>query len=344
MKNYLKRLIAVIIAACIAIGCVGANNVDVFAASSTKIFEETIKGATAWSVCNLKIYESGSTTSKVVKTISPGTRMKITSSDESSKTWWTVSCTVGGKTYKGWVQHAYCMINLPDVETSIVYNITNNSSSIYKSSGYNLAGVTGKNLYSSSKVYSSKSYKGRSICPVTYSTAKKIAKAEKSALKDGYCLKIYDAYRPYSVSKKIRDSLNNLYKSNSTVKAGIDYSYGASGTRYTWGQGWFLAQSISSHNTGSAIDVTLCNSKTKKESTMPTKMHELSTKAIKYYSGSCSKSSTNYSKEMNAVAKKMDKYFTDAGMTTLASEWWHFQDQSSHNLIKNISGFTSFNF
>lgn len=37
------------------------------------------------------------------------------------------------------------MINLPDVEPSIVYNITNAESSIYKSSGIEISNVTGKN-------------------------------------------------------------------------------------------------------------------------------------------------------------------------------------------------------
>jgi D-alanyl-D-alanine dipeptidase len=200
-----------------------------------------------------------------------------------------------------------------------------------------LPDVTGTQLYSTGKVKNNKIGRDEYLCPVLYSTAKMIDKAQAAALKDGYCLKIYDSYRPRSVSKKIVSNLQILYDSNKTVKANIDTSTGASGRKYTWGQGWFLAQSLSAHNTGAAIDVSLCKNSDKTECKMPTAMHELSTKAIKYYSPSVSKKSANYSKEMTEDAKRLDKYMTDAGMTTLASEWWHFQDQSGYTRIKKAT-------
>ena len=128
------------------------------------------------------------------------------------------------------------------------------------------------------------------------------------------------------------------------VRQNINYSYGKSGKCYYWGQSWFLAQSLSSHNTGAAIDVTLCNNTTKKECNMPTNMHELSTKAIKYYRSNCAKVPDNYSKEMTEDAKRLDRYMTNAGMTTLASEWWHFQEQDGYIRIANATNWKGCNF
>lgn len=293
-------------------------------------FENELKGSTGWGTVELNMRKSANNSSTVVATVPKGEAFLILS--ESGNYW-----QIKYNNKQGYVEHNYCMINLPDVMPSIIYNISNASSSIYKSSGVDLPDVTRKKLYSTGKVMNNKIGIEEYPCPILYSTAKKIAVAQKSALKDGYCLKIYDSYRPRSVSKLIAQKLNIIYSQNSTVKNNINYSTGKSGTRYYWGQSWFLAQGLSSHNTGAAIDVTLCYNSTKKECTMPTAMHELSTKAIKYYSGSCLKVPANYSKEMTAEAKKLDNYMTSAGMATLSSEWWHFQEQDGYNRIRTLT-------
>ena len=291
-------------------------------------FESDLKGSTGWSTINMSIRTNANEYSKVLAALPQGKSFLILSEQGN---YWKIQYS--GK--QGYVNHNYCMINLPDVMPSIVYNITNESASIYKSSGIDLPNVTGKQLYKAGKVMNNKIGKEEYPCPVLYSTAKKIANAQKLALSDGYCLKIYDAYRPHEVSKNIYNSLLTLYNSNSTVRNNINYSTGASGRKYQWGTTWFLAGGVSSHNTGAAIDVTLCDNITKKECIMPTAMHELSTKAIKYYYPNVWKYASNYSKEMNESAKKLDSYMTKSGMTTLASEWWHFQEQAGYTRIKN---------
>ena len=69
-------------------------------------------------------------------------------------------------------------------------------------------------------------------------------------------------------------------------------------------------------------------------------MHELSVKAIKYYSPKATKNSKGYSNGMKncEYAIKLDKYCTKAGLNTLASEWWHFQESDGHNRIKEALG------
>jgi D-alanyl-D-alanine dipeptidase len=60
-------------------------------------------------------------------------------------------------------------------------------------------------------------------------------------------------------------------------------------------------------------------------------MHELSEAAAAFtapVSGSSPTAwkSATLAKSMNAPAKRLQKYMTDAGLTPLASEWWHFND------------------
>ena len=293
-------------------------------------FENELKGSTGWATIDLKITDSMNYNANEIMQLPRGESFLIL--DESGNYW-----QIKYNNKIGYIDHNYCMINLPDVMPSIVYNISNADSSIYKSSGVKLPDVTGEQLYTTGKVMNEKIGREEYPCPVLYSTAKKIAMAQRSALNDGYCLKIYDSYRPRSVSKLISQKLNILYNRNFTVRDNINYSTGLSGTVYYWEQSWFLAQGLSSHNTGAAIDVTLCENSTKQELVMPTEMHELSTKAIKYYSGSCLKVPANYSKEMTDAAKKLDYYMTSNGMTTLSSEWWHFQEQDGYNRIRMIT-------
>ncbi len=224
----------------------------------------------------------------------------------------------------GWVDSTYMAINLKEYIPEMSYNITNASSSIYISSGVELPGVTGRQLYSDE-------YK--SFVPATFSFAQKLKVAAQAASRGGDRLVVYDAYRPVKVSTVAKNSLQELYNSNKTVKDNIDKSIGASGSTYKWGQSWFLAQSLSAHNTGCAVDVTIAGAN------MPSAMHELSVAAIKYYDAikvrnqPLSYHSEHYAKNMTDAAKRLDKYMTEAGLDDLASEWWHYQSDTCHKTI-----------
>ena len=293
-------------------------------------FEKDIKGSTGWATINLSIRESANDSSNVLGTVNSGDAFLIMGEEGN---YWQVKYNG----VIGYINHNYCMINLPDVIPSIKYNISNASSSIYKSVGNDVPDITGTKLYSAGKVMNYKIGREEYIVPSLYSTAKMIYNGQVRALNDGYSLMIYDSYRPRSVSTLVANKLNILYNNNATVRDKIDYSTGLDGTRYFWGQSWFLAQGLSTHNVGSAIDVTLYDLNSNSEVVMPTAMHELSTDAIKYYSGNVSKISDNYSVGMlnNEYARKLDGYMTGVGMNTLSSEWWHFQDQDGFERIKN---------
>ena len=227
------------------------------------------------------------------------------------------------------------MINLPDYIPSITYYIVDAEKDNSVSSGVKLS-IYGKKLYTAGKVYNSRLERDEYIVPVTYTFAKKILKAQKLALKDGYSLKIYDAYRPTSVAIQVRDSLAELYNSNATVRKNINYSF-ENGNTYEWGKSWFIAQNLSAHSLASAIDVSLTKKGETKSLKMPSKMNELSAKSIKYrygVSGQTTVRNDLYSSNLTPAAKKLDAYMMNSGLTSLASEWWHFQDNVSYSRMK----------
>lgn len=249
----------------------------------------------------------------------------------SNGNWWRVKY----KGKYGYVDNNYCLINLPDYIPSITYYIVDAEKDNSVSSGVKLS-IYGKKLYTAGKVYNSRLERDEYIVPVTYTFAKKILKAQKLALKDGYSLKIYDAYRPTSVAKQVRDSLAELYNSNATVRKNINYSF-ENGNTYEWGKSWFIAQNLSAHSLASAIDVSLTKKGETKSLKMPSKMNELSAKSIKYrygVSGQTTVRNDLYSSNMTPAAKKLDAYMMNSGLTSLASEWWHFQDNVSYSRMK----------
>lgn len=249
----------------------------------------------------------------------------------SNGNWWRVKY----KGKYGYVDNNYCLINLPDYIPSITYYIVDAEKDNSVSSGVKLS-IYGKKLYTAGKVYNSRLERDEYIVPVTYTFAKKILKAQKLALKDGYSLKIYDAYRPTSVAIQVRDSLAELYNSNATVRKNINYSF-ENGNTYEWGKSWFIAQNLSAHSLASAIDVSLTKKGETKSLKMPSKMNELSAKSIKYrygVSGQTTVRNDLYSSNMTPAAKKLDAYMMNSGLTSLASEWWHFQDNVSYSRMK----------
>ena len=258
--------------------------------------------------------------------------------------WWLI-CPDGVTT--GWVQHIYCMINLPDVIPSIIYNNTNAYSSIFRCfyiSDINIPGITGGQLYKYSdrkdgKAYNKRLQKYEYIVPVLYSTAKRIYKAQKYALKNGETLVVYEGYRPNGAQTRVYKAMLELIEDNPDAQR----SFGA------WSMTWFIASGISSHQFGYAIDVSLAKVVEKEEAItgkykytqismcieyiMPTPVHELSSRAVTFTKGVAVESfdawqNATLSEGMLKSPKACDlqKYCTDAGLTPLASEWWQFND------------------
>ena len=173
-------------------------------------------------------------------------------------------------------------------------------------------------------------------------------KAQELAKEDGYSLKIYETFRPYEAQSKVAKNLSKLMKSNKTVYNGINGC--------GWNEGWFIAQVLSNHQRGIAMDVSLVKINDYKaakcgtykymnitdytEETMPTEMHELSNKAISMQYAVDSNSKTAWkdvpmAKGMTDGAKRLRNYCVEAGLSPLCSDWWHFNDLDAREKIGN---------
>lgn len=230
------------------------------------------------------------------------------------------------------------LINLPDIIPSICYNITNGYASQIVSSGYELDNVSGVMLYECS-AYNERLNKEEFIVSVLYPMAEKICNAQQIALQYNSTIIMYEAYRPYEIQILISNELSDLANSNSEVMSGL--------TKSPWTLGWFVSTSVSSHQKGLAVDVSLgeilafeiCemngyyyNSITEyKEYEMPTRLDELSVDSVSLETPVSSSDSGAWqyvetADSMTDASIKLRELFWESGLEPLASEWWHFSD------------------
>lgn len=226
----------------------------------------------------------------------------------------------------GWVDATFMAINLRDYLSGMVnFNITNASSSIFRTSGETIPNVTGRALYTS---------EFNSFVPLTYTFAKTVKTAAQNALNAGDRLVVYDAYRPSSVSRYVNSNFRTFVDSRSDLKANLGLFNSSGGLLYGIGYEAYIADT-SIHNYGCAIDVSLTRSG------MPT-MHELSQVSNKYNRstglGEVRNNFTSYM-ESNAGAIALYEYF--GGTDDIYSEWWHYQSKSCRDAIGTPANFWS---
>lgn len=311
-----------------------ARNYNASLASDLEIqFELPINGSMGFTSTTVPVYDTDSLKGNKTATLSAGQAFII--KEEIDGKVWLVR-TEGGT--EGYISNKNCFINLPDIIPSIVYNITNSTSSIFLSSRRELPGVTGEklfNFYMQNDRYNKKEF----VAPVMYTMAKKIYAAQCAALQDGNTLVIYETFRPYETQKQVAAALQELCNSDSTVKKNVNKS--------PWSLSWFIATSLSTHQKGCAIDVSLASVNKVSlndcgrfkfveiigftEYEMQTEMHELSVDAVsleKPVSGNSKTAwkSVDSSHLMTDGSLLLKDYCTDTGMSPLASEWWHFND------------------
>jgi D-alanyl-D-alanine dipeptidase len=118
-----------------------------------------------------------------------------------------------------------------------------------------------------------------------------LKKVEAELNKRGLGLKIFDAYRPYSVTVLFYEKIK-------------DTDYVAS----PW--------KGSRHNRGCAVDVSIINLKTGKELEMPTKIDDFTLKAHSDYQ----ELSDTVKRNRGLLLNVMKRY----GFEQLPTEWWHF--------------------
>ena len=139
-------------------------------------FELPVEGATGYASISLNVRENVDDFSNVVLQLNPGDGFVIL--EETGDFW-----KIRRLNQEGYVRHKNCLINLPDVMPSIIYNISNSKASLMKSLGKNIPNITGQKLYD---VYDFNERLNREeyAVPVLYSMAKKIAVAQRKALEN----------------------------------------------------------------------------------------------------------------------------------------------------------------
>ena len=254
----------------------------------------------------------------------------------------------------GRVSTSCTWINLPDVIPSIIYYDVNADSSMFRSSGYNLPGITGEQLYTS-KYINERLGEEEYCMPVLYSMAVKIMQIQQACLKNGQSLKIYQTFRPYETQMAVADALQSLESSNSEVYEGLNSG--------SWSHTWFIATKLSNHQRGCAIDVSLVQVDATEqrlcagylytivseytEYPMPSDMHELSYQAAVYDPPVSSSNDTawrtaQYADTMTKYAYDLQEYCTTYGLSPLSSEWWHFNDLEAKSAAGSSLGTGNF--
>ena len=157
---------------------------------------------------------------------------------------------------------------IPDIEYHIIFATPDN--------------FTGRALYS------------RDVPLLQLGTAEKLRDAQEMFAQYGYRIKLFDAYRPMSVS-------------------GILYSI-VQDRRYVAPAG------ASTHNRAAAVDITLID-RYGNEVEMPSAMHT--------FNETSHRNSPTMSAEARANMDFLTSIMRQAGFTTISSEWWHFNDSDS---------------
>jgi len=316
-----------------------AQRIDYFAAGG--LLELPVIGASGYAAVSVAIRANPQANAESLHTLSPGEGFTILAEDGA---WWYVD--VG--TLRGWVQHRYCLINLPDVIPSIVYDITNAYASLKRSSGYDIPDISGQILY---EAYGFNPRFGRYefIVPAMYSTAIRLAAAQRAALEDGRTIVVYEVFRPRMTQISAATNLQNLMNVNSAVAANINTP--------PWSLNWFIATSLSNHQRGAAVDISLGRVVSYQQRStgdfsyilitehtlyeMPTAMHELSPDAAIFRNPVSTTSPTAWIgvpllPSVTEGVVLMQEYLSAAGFTPISSEWWHFNDLEGIAVARNI--------
>lgn len=345
-ESIMKRTFTAIVTLVLIISalCVPAS-----AAETT--FELPLAGTTGYGIIDLGLRSGDSSKTEKLGTVPAGTVFTIL---EEGSSYFRMKLQDGNI---GWVSKTYTMVNLPDLIPSIRYNATNSYSALYRSCGKEIPEVTGKAFYEGKTWNAKLGYEEFNV-PVLYAMAKKIASAQSAAMADGRTLVIYEGYRPLTVQQAVNKGLGALMTADAAVNKAVAHS--------GWGKNWFIAKSVSNHQRGFAIDTSLAevtsledveiDGRTVKipssytEFKMPTEMHERSPAVASLAYGVDSKSATAWKKvpmagTMNDAAKLLRTYCTNAGMSPLASEWWHFNDLDARTATKAVGtgGFSIIN-
>ena len=268
--------------------------------------------STVWPIQNLTLYENPGKGDRLAS-IPGGTALCVLAEEGD---WFRVR---HGEEY-GWVDSRFCMINLPEyVGDHCSYDITNSYDSLFAVHGSPIREVTHQTLPGYENV---RLEDGTYLTPYLYPCAQKLLTAARAAEADGLRLKIYEAFRPQRATRFSYDVTEEQLNSPALTESGGQVGMTLSKLMTDNGRfrlGSFLARTISSHNRGIALDLTLEKIDGGVELEMQSGMHDLSWHSETYLN--------------NLNAKLLEGYMKAVGMKGLNSEWWHFQDDDTRSAI-----------
>ena len=283
----------------------------------------TVVNSTIWPLCDLDVYADADR-SQVIGT-APAVTAYCVLAEENGM----FRIRYAQDTY-GYIDSNYCMINLPEYLGELCsYDITNSYDSLIMVHDYIVPGLTGTTIVGYEGAMNGQ---GEFLVPLLYPGAQRLEKAALAAMEQGYCLKIYDAYRPgdaskamYSTALSVMDDIlpdhpYDWMPGDGATPEGGTLTYRQLMTdngRYTLGH--FMAKNGSRHNQGVAIDLSLEDLETGEELEMQSAFNDHS-----WYSET---------KRNNANAKLLASIMKEAGFATLSSEWWHFQDDEARTSL-----------
>ena len=250
-----------------------------------------------------------------------GTAFRILAESEG---WWKVETHPDDGSRIGWIRNAHAFINLPDAVPSLQIRNTNagyGGGAIFTVNSAPLLGINGQTLYNENWV----DPRGGFAMPIALSTAEMLASAQAAAQEYGGLI-VYDAFRPKSAQTRVFFAMHVQFPSPGG-----------------WALPNFISPGISGHQLGVAVDVRLG------DHPMPSNMHDLHPVSALFQRMQPS-SGWNFSWNDNPPlssltalrspafnpthdrflpeAVRLQKIMSDAGFTSIASEWWHFDDRA----------------
>lgn len=133
-----------------------------------------------------------------------------------------------------------------------------------------------------------------------YGTVQKLARVQEALLKDGYSLKIWDAYRPVYAQFKLWEVCpNSAYVANPN-------------------------NGYSSHSRGNTVDITLVKADGT-EIPMPSDFDTFSTLADRDYS--------DVSQAARENASILEQAMLAEGFVGYSAEWWHYSDGTVYEVV-----------
>ena len=283
--------------------------------------ETTSDYCTIWPVANLKVYDTADSSNKIAN-VDVGECYSVV---EESNGRFKILLKNG---QYGYVDTRYCMINLAEfLGNMCIYDIRNSFESDITIHDNPVPELTGKTVpgYEKIKIDAQSS---QFVVPYLYPSACKLADVAAKVAKDGYILKIYDAFIPKEgtvyINERIAESLDLEIDGNdnediSATTYGNVLNYYDDLTATPYGISDFYGKT-NNHNLGITIDITLVDKETEEELDMQTNIHDIS-----YYS----MTSNN-----NDAATMLGQYMTDCGFMSSATKWWEFTDEEIRGNIE----------